>query len=190
MSDKDDLKIIERVKAGDTEAYSHIVEKYQGMAYRYVSSRFPEDEEAHDLTQEIFISVYEALSSFRGDSKFSTWFYSIMINHCRNYRKKRNKVKVVPLSYTTAGEEVDIPLSDERENPEKSVVMDDSLRIVKEELMKLPEDYREILTMRDIDGLSYNEICDMLNIKMSNVKVRIHRGREMLKNRLHSRGLI
>ena len=67
---------------------------------------------------------------------------------------------------------------------------DDSLRIMKDELARLPEDYRDILVLRDIDGLSYNEISEILGIQLSNVKVRIHRGREMLKKRLHLRGLV
>ena len=81
-------------------------------------------------------------------------------------------------------------MPDEREDPENRTVMNDSLRIVKEEINSLPDDYREILILRDIDGLSYNEISEILKINLSNVKVRIHRGRELLKNRLSSRGLV
>jgi RNA polymerase sigma-70 factor (ECF subfamily) len=85
---------------------------------------------------------------------------------------------------------MDIQLQDYRENPEDKTINEDTILIIKDEIAKLPEDFKEILTLRDIDGLSYNEISDILNINLSNVKVRIHRGREYLKNRLHARGLI
>ena len=113
-----------------------------------------------------------------------------MVNHCKNYRKKRSRQWTVPLQYTRDDEEIEFQLQDFRENTEEKIVTEDSLRILKEEIGKLPEDFREILTLRDIDGLSYNEIAEILGIKLSNVKVRIHRGREYLKNRLYARGLI
>ncbi len=113
-----------------------------------------------------------------------------MVNHCKNYRKKSSRYNTVSLKVMKGEDEVDLQLQDFRENPESKVVDEDSLRIVKEEIEKLPDDFKEILTLRDIEGLSYNEISDLLGINLSNVKVRIHRGREYLKNRLHSRGLI
>jgi RNA polymerase sigma-70 factor (ECF subfamily) len=113
-----------------------------------------------------------------------------MVNHCKNYRKKKNRYSTVPLKITKGEDEVDIQLQDFRENPEEKIINEDSLRIMKEEISKLPDDFREILSLRDIEGMSYNEISDIIGINLSNVKVRIHRGREYLKNRLHSRGLI
>jgi RNA polymerase sigma-70 factor (ECF subfamily) len=190
MSDIEDIVVIERVLSGDTGAFSGIVEKYQGMTFRYAVSKFHDSDEALDITQEVLVAAYEALSSFRRESKFSTWFYSIMVNYCNNYRRKSGRMKTVSLNPVSSGEEYELQIPDERENPEEAVIMSDSLRIVREELMRLPEEYREILMMRDIDGLSYNEITELLNINMSNVKVRIHRGRELLKNRLYARGLV
>jgi RNA polymerase sigma-70 factor (ECF subfamily) len=113
-----------------------------------------------------------------------------MVNYCKNYQKKSSRYSTVPINITKGDDEFDLQLPDERENPEDEVITNDSLRIVKEEINKLPEDYKEILLMRDIEGLSYNEIAEILDIKLSNVKVRIHRGREFLKNRLFARGLI
>ncbi len=190
MSDIEDIKVVESVLAGNVNEFSKIVEKYQNKTFRYVYSRFNNYEDAMDITQEIFIMTVEALSSFRRESKFSTWFYSIMINYCKNYQKKKGRFNSVPLNYTRGDEEYDLQIPDTRENTEQKVIMGDSLRILKEEINMLPEDYREILILRDIDGLSYNEISEILKINLSNVKVRIHRGREFLKNRLHSRGLV
>jgi RNA polymerase sigma-70 factor (ECF subfamily) len=190
MSKFDDIEIINRVINGDIEAYSHIINKYQDMIFKYVYYQFNNYDEALDITQDIFITVLEALSSFRQESKFSTWLYSIMVNHCKNYRKKKNRHRTVPLQINRGDEEIEFQLQDHRENTEEKIVTEDSLRILKEEIGKLPDDFREILTLRDIEGLSYNEISGILGINLSNVKVRIHRGREYLKNRLYSRGLI
>jgi RNA polymerase sigma-70 factor, ECF subfamily len=190
MSDIDDIQAVESVLAGNIDDFSMIVEKYQDRVFRYVYAKFNNYDEAMDITQEIFIMTMEALASFRRESKFSTWFFSIMINYCKNYHKKKGRYTSVPLNYTRGDEEYELQIPDDRENPEERVIMNDSLRILKEEIQRLPDDYREILILRDIDGLSYNEISDILNINLSNVKVRIHRGREFLKNRLHSRGLV
>ncbi|MBN1532168.1 MAG: RNA polymerase sigma factor [Spirochaetes bacterium] len=190
MSDTYDIQVVESVLAGNTDDFSKIVEKYQDRVFRYVFAKLSNYDEAMDVTQEIFIMTLEALASFRRESKFSTWFFSIMINYCKNYHKKRGRFTSVPLTFSRGEEEYELQIPDHRENPEERVIMHDSLRILREEIQRLPEDYREILVLRDIDGLSYNEISDILNINLSNVKVRIHRGREFLKNRLHSRGLV
>lgn len=190
MSNSEDIKTIDKVLKGDVEAFSSIIEKYQDMVFRYVYNQVNNYDEALDISQEIFIMAIEALASFRREAKFSTWLYSIMVNYCKNYKKKNRRYNFIPISVTKGGEEYDIQLPDEREDPEKDIINSDTLRIVKEEISKLPEDYREILILRDIQGLSYNEISNILKIKLSNVKVRIHRGRELLKNRLYERGLV
>jgi RNA polymerase sigma-70 factor, ECF subfamily len=189
-SDSDDIQVIEKVLAGDVDAFSVIIEKYKDKTFNYVYSQIKDYDEAMDITQEIFIMTIEALRSFRRESKFSTWFYSIMVNYCKNYRKKNSRYNLVSINSSRGEEEYDMQLPDERENPENEVIMNDSLRIVKDEIGMLPDDYREILLLRDIEGLSYNEIAEILKISLSNVKVRIHRGREFLKNRLLARGLI
>lgn len=190
MSENYDRQIIDKVLGGDTEAFTELIKKYQNMVFRYVVNRFGDMDEAQDMTQEIFIMTLEALPGFRGESKFSTWLYSIMMNYCRNHAKKSRRVTLVSMNQSRGDEEYQLEFPDNRETPESDVVLDDSLSIMKEELALLPQDYRDILVLRDIDGLSYNEISDILGIQLSNVKVRIHRGREMLKNRLLDRGLI
>jgi RNA polymerase sigma-70 factor (ECF subfamily) len=189
-SDSDDIQVIEKVLAGDVDAFSVIIEKYKDKTFNYVYSQVKDYDEALDITQEIFIMTIEALRSFRRESKFSTWFYSIMVNYCKNYRKKNSRYNLVSINSSRGEDEYDMQIPDERENPENEVIMNDSLRIVKDEIGMLPDDYREILLLRDIEGLSYNEIAEILKISLSNVKVRIHRGREFLKNRLLARGLI
>jgi len=190
MSEIEDLKIIQQVLSGNMEAFSTIVLRYQKMIFKYVNSQFNNEDDAQDITQEIFITAMEALKGFRGESKFSTWLYSIMVNYCKNYKKKAGRMYVTSLYASKESEEFEIQIPDHRVNPEQDIVDSDSLAIVKEEIYKLPDDYKNVVLMRDIEGLSYNEISDILGINLSNVKVRIYRGRELLKNRLSNRGLI
>jgi len=190
MSDKSDIEIVDRVLAGDIEAFSEIIRKYHNKVFRYAYSRVYNYDESLDITQDIFLMTMEALKSFRRESKFSTWLFSIMVNYCKNYRKKAERFPMVALSRSNGDGEFEIPITDERQNHEQEIVDRDSLRIVKEELYQLPDDYKEILILRDIEGLSYNEIARITGINLSNVKVRIHRGREMLKKRLTERGLL
>jgi RNA polymerase sigma-70 factor (ECF subfamily) len=190
MSDTNDIAVLDRILRGDVEAFGEIVERYQDRIIRYVYSQFGNYDEALDITQEIFIMALESIASFRRESKFSTWLFSIMINYCKNHRKRRSRYQTVPISRKEEGIETDIQIADKREDPEGKIVLEDSMRIVKDEIEKLPEDYREVIVLRDIDGMSYTEIADLLNINLSNVKVRIHRGREHLKKQLVARGLI
>lgn len=190
MSDTSDLEIIKKVLSGDIESFSVIIDKYRNRIFNYTYSRVYNYDEALDMTQDIFLITMESLRSFRGESKFSTWLYSIMVNYCKNYLKKRNRYSFVTIHKGEGADEFELPLPDKRQNHEQDIIDDDSLRILKEELYRLPDDYRDILTLRDIEGLSYNEISSILGINLSNVKVRIHRGRELLKKKLEERGLL
>ncbi len=91
QSDSEDIQIIDKVLSGDVDAFSGIIEKYKDKTLNYVYSQVKDYDEALDITQEIFIMTIEALRSFRRESKFSTWFYSIMVNYCKNYRKKNTE---------------------------------------------------------------------------------------------------
>ncbi len=170
MSNIDDIKNIEKVLAGDKEAFAPIIKKYQDMVFRYVYSKFNNYDEALDITQDIFIMAIEALKSFRGESKFSTWLYSIMVNYCKNYRKKQNRYNLVSMNATRGDDDYDLQLPDERERPEDDVIMSDSLRSLKEVIQGLPDDYREIILLREIEGLSYNVISEVWGINLSMTK--------------------
>jgi len=190
MSDKNDIDIIDEVLNGNVDSFAGITKKYHNRVFRFVYSKVGDFEEAIDVTQEIFVITFEALKSFRKESKFSTWLYSIMVNYCKNYKKRRERFNHVSISRDDGSNSIELLLSDERNDHVENIISNDSLRIVKEELNKLPEVYKEILLLRDINGLSYNDISSVLNVSITNVKVRIHRGRKLLTNRLEKRGLI
>ena len=190
MSELTDIEIIEKIRKGDSEAFAEIVRRYQDRVFRYLYSHIGSYDEAEDAAQDVFIQVMESIHSFRGESKFSTWLYSVTANYCRNFRRKNGRAVVVPIFRIAGGEEIELPLADDRENIESRFVENEMLSVMREEMSCLPDDYRQILVLRDIEGLPYEEISEITGISLSNVKVRIHRGREMLKKRLEKRGIL
>lgn len=190
MSELADEVIIRRVVEGDTQAFNAVIVKYQDRVFRYVYSTLGNYDDALEATQDIFITVFQSLAKFRGESKFSTWLYSITSNYCKNYKRKKRRYSLVSIFNKDEQGETELPIVDLRENPERKVEMDSSLEIANEELAKLPEDYKKILVLRDIEGYSYDDIAEILGISLANVKVRIHRGRAMLKQKLGERGIV
>jgi RNA polymerase sigma-70 factor, ECF subfamily len=190
MSELSDMEIVQKVVGGDTEAFGEIVKRYQDRVFRYVYSRVDSYDEAYDAAQDVFIQVMESLAGFRGESKFSTWLYSVTANYCKNYRRKRLRAKTVSITMGSGADEYEMPIPDTRERTEDKVLLDEMLDAVREEMKNLPEDYSEILHLRDVEGMPYEEIAEVVGITLSNVKVRIHRGREMLKKKMEKRGLL
>lgn len=190
MSELNDMEIVERAKGGDMEAFAEIVRRYGDRVYRFVYSRIGSQEDAYDASQDVMVQVLESIGSFRGESKFSTWLYSVALNYCRNYRRKAGRARLVSIHKGTGDEETEIQICDERERTEDRIIEEEMVAAIKTEMVKLPDDYREILHLRDIEGMPYEEIASITGISLSNVKVRIHRGREMLRKRLAARGFV
>ncbi len=191
MSDTDDIKVIQKILSGDVNSFEVLLNKYRDRIFRYVMNYIGNYEDAMELTQDILFAVYKSLPSFRGESKFSTWLYSITANHCKNYKKKAIKLKKVPLFVVDEyGNENELSIADDNQNIEDNIIAKETMNIAMEELHKLPSDYKEIIILRDIEDYSYEEIAEILGIGLSNVKVRIHRGREMLTRCLSQRGVL
>ena len=148
------------------------------------------EDDALEIAQEVLIAAFESLKNFRGESQFSTWLYSITTNQCRNHARRRGRIRKVSLSAMDEEFEQEIQIADTRESTEKKVLLSEAHAAAMEELQRIPEDYRQAVILRDIEEMSYDDISRALSISMSNVKVRIHRGREMLKKRMAERGLL
>ena len=192
--EREDREIIERVLQGDKEAFREIVLRYQtriyNMTYRFLGNR----EEAEDLSQEIFLSIYRNLKNFRHESKFSTWVYRIVQNHCINrsaYLKRRHVSEHDSLTRHEpegrGNELAERALADPTESPEGNLQRREVERIVQQGISRLQEDFRQILILRDLEGRSYDEIAEILGISLGTVKSRIHRARMSLKAQLDGR---
>ncbi len=176
-----DGQLVKRVQAGDKGAYDLLVKKYQhkiiGLIGRYVYDHH----EALDVAQEAFIKAYRALPKFRGDSAFYTWLYRIAINTAKNHLVAKGRrppdvdVAVDDAHYFGGDSELkDI------ESPENNLYRDELETIVKRVLDKLPEDLRVALTLREFDGLSYEDIANVMDCPVGTVRSRIFRAREAI----------
>ena len=181
MTREQEAAVINAVLDGDVNAYEYLVKAYEKNVYNLALRMVGNSEDAYDMSQEAFIKAYNSLHSFRGDSKFSVWLYRIVSNVCLDYLRARNRKATVSLSVENDdGEDVELDIADEASSPQ--VLLDRSLTrdAVRRGLQALPPDHREILLLREIQGLSYEEIADTLDLEVGTVKSRIFRARKKL----------
>ena len=181
MTREQEYLIVQRVLEGDTNAVEELVLEYEKKVYNVALRMLNNSEDAADMTQEAFIKAYNSLSGFRGDSKFSVWLTRIVSNLCLDFLRSRNRRPTVSLSMEDEdGEDVQLDIADTSQSPEQLLERSLTRESVRRGLQSLPEDYREILLLREIQGLSYDEIAAALDIEVGTVKSRIFRGRKKL----------
>ena len=181
MTREQEYLIVQRVLEGDTNAVEELVLEYEKKVYNVALRMLNNSEDAADMTQEAFIKAYNSLSGFRGDSKFSVWLTRIVSNLCLDFMRSRNRRPTVSLSMEDEdGEDVQLDIADTSQSPEQLLERSLTRESVRRGLQSLPEDYREILLLREIQGLSYDEIAAALDIEVGTVKSRIFRGRKKL----------
>lgn len=181
MTKQQENEIIARILAGDTNAFGDIVDEHQKNVYNLALKMTGNPEDAQDMSQEAFIKAFNSLGSFRGDSKFSVWLYRIVSNVCLDFIRSRNRRPITSLNFQDLdGESAEYEIPDERELPEEELMRRLTRESVREGLQYLPEDQRQILLLREIQGLSYDEISEALDIESGTVKSRIFRARKKL----------
>jgi RNA polymerase sigma-70 factor, ECF subfamily len=179
----DDIEIIKRLKDGDDETFRVVVEKYQKMvlncSYKFLRNR----ESAEDITQEVFLQVFESITSFRADSKLSTWIYRITVTKSLNHLKSLKRKKRFAMLISLFGEDkVEQRISaSENMNPIKGLENQERARVLNLALEKLPENQRIAFTLSKINEMSYEEISSVLNTSISSVESLIHRAKTNLK---------
>jgi RNA polymerase sigma-70 factor (ECF subfamily) len=190
MPDPDaDAPLVERAKRGDTRAFEMLVVKYQRRIERLVSRMVRDAGLVQDIAQESFIRAYRALPQFRGESAFYTWLYRIAVNTAKKALMELKRDIVIPESTLTAGDEGDetsraaVELSD-GETPEAVLASKEIAAAVNAAIEALSEDLRQAITLREIEGLSYEEISDVMNCPIGTVRSRIFRAREAIAARL------
>ncbi|MBI3480992.1 MAG: RNA polymerase sigma factor RpoE [Nitrosomonadales bacterium] len=187
MTDRDvDQQLVERVQRGDKHAFDLLVSKYQRKLGRLISRFVRDPAEAEDVTQDAFIKAYRALSGFRGESAFYTWLYRIGINTAKNHllANKRRAPTVTPFDAEEAESFDEASLLREVSTPENELMSKQVVDVVQLSLQQLPEDLRSALTLREIEGLSYEEIANVMNCPVGTVRSRIFRAREAVAENL------
>lgn len=187
MGDREaDQALVERVQAGDRQAFGLLVAKYQRRLLRLVSRLVRDPAEAEDVAQEAFIKAYRALPQFRGDSAFYTWLYRIAINTAKNTLVSRERS---PISYEiNLNSEDDAPDVVSRlrdpDTPEGLALTEEIRSTVTAAIDALPEDLRTAIVLRELDGMSYEEIAAAMDCPVGTVRSRIFRAREAIDRRL------
>ena len=181
-----DLSLVRRAKRGDYQAFNLIVMKYQsriiGIAMKFVKDIHI----AEDIAQEAFIKAYKSIDSFREQSAFYTWLYTITANTSKNFlaskkRRKEFSESEILTSDKNNSEILDIPGGD---SPEEILAANKLREVIFESLNNLPQDIRTVISLREFEGLSYEEIAEVLNCPIGTVRSRIFRGREIIQKRI------
>lgn len=177
-----DQRLLQLCRQGDVHAFETLFRKYQSYVYNVSLGMLSNSEDAADVTQETFLRLHRSLDSFRGDSTFATWLYRVAVNLCITEirRRGRNKVQFLEeIAHDETGEYND----EVGPGPEESIELDDERRVVQQVLRTLPADYRAIMVLRHFQQLAYEEIAEVLNLSLSQVKTRLFRARKMFKDR-------
>jgi RNA polymerase sigma-70 factor (ECF subfamily) len=183
--DDTDQELVRRVQAGDQSAFNLLVLKYQHRVLKLVGRFVNDPTEAEDVAQEAFLKAYRALASFRGDSAFYTWLYRIAINTAKNALVSQRRRPV----------DFDLDLQDpdqyerqarlkEADTPEGVLLTDEIRTVVEEAMEQLPEDLRTAIVLRELEGLSYEEIAEAMDCPVGTVRSRIFRAREAIDKKL------
>ncbi len=181
MTREEEATLVTKVQNGDQNAFEQLVLDNQNRVYNLAFRMVGNEADAYDMSQEAFIKAYNSIDNFRGDSRFSVWLYRLTTNVCLDFLRANNRKAHGSLTYSDEegeGKELEIP--DERFSPQSIAEKNELRRAVSRGLNALPEDYRAILLLREIEGLSYDEIAIALSLEEGTVKSRIFRARKRL----------
>jgi len=180
-----DQQLVVRVQKGDKRAFDLLVLKYQYKVHSIVARFIRDSDEVRDVVQEAFIKAYRALPKFRGDSQFYTWLYRIAVNTAKNYLVARSRrppssdVDLDDAEYYSGSEQLK-----DFGTPENQLFRDQLEEVINQAIIELPEDLRTAVTLREYEGLSYEDIASVMNCPVGTIRSRIFRGRESIDVRV------
>ena len=180
MTRDEEARVIRAVLEGDTDRFEELVHAYEKGIYNLCLRMLGDEQDALDAAQEAFFKAFRSLKSFRGDSRFSTWLYRLASNICLDMLRKR------PNAPTLSMDDDDAPLflADDTPSPQEIVERWEIRRTLSAAMAALPEDFRQAVVLRDVNGLSYEEIADVTGLELGTVKSRIFRARKKLASAL------
>jgi len=174
----DDAQLIQETLAGHSAAFGRLVQKYQDRLYNTVVHVAGNAEDARDVVQDAFVQAFVKLDTFKGSSAFYTWLYRIAFNVAISQRRRRRPTQSVEHNRETSGNE---PI-DENQGPDEALEQDERCRQVRQAIDQLPEEYRVVIVLREIDGCTYETIAEILDMPIGTVRSRLHRARLQLRD--------
>lgn len=175
-----DEALVERLKRRDEAAFNVLVSRHQGRVYRLLLRLLGDPAEAEDVAQEVFVTVFKAIDGFRGDSQLSTWLFRITVNHGKNrlkYHARRARDAQRELTEATTGGDGLLPTGSVPERPDQKAEALQAERLLRVALAQLDDEQRELVVLRDVENLSYEEIQQQTGLPIGTVKSRLHRAR-------------
>ena len=187
-STQPEIALIRRIQQGDQHAFDRLVELYSTRVYNLAYRMLGNAEDAHDVAQDAFLRVYDALPRFRGDATFSTWLYRIVVNVCHDElgRRKRRPLTVTDLEPEGEDAPACTEFTTTGETAEDAVLQQERHRALHAAIAELPLPFRSVLVLYDLQGFSYDEIAEILRVNLGTVKSRLNRARNMLREKIRA----
>ena len=183
-----DTVLVSSSVAGNNDSFAQLVDRYQRQIVNFVYRMVGNYETSLDLTQEVFIKVYASLDRYNPEYKFSTWIYKIASNTAIDHLRKQS-VPLSPLYQISDDEEFELPIPAKGPTPDRALERTERSAQIEEVISKLPPRYRELIVLRHVSELSYDEIADVTNLPLGTVKNRIFRAREAMRKHLIRMGI-
>ena len=177
----DDNRLIAECREGNTAAFGELVQRYQDRLFNSVLRLTDNAEDARDVVQEAFLHAYQSLHSFKGDSLFFTWLYRIAVNSAISMKRKKRVVQRIQPGESGAIDPLD---QSESNRPEHAIEMAEDERKVHEALAKLSVEHRAVLVMKDMEGMKYDEMAEILGVPVGTIRSRLHRARLEMRDLL------
>jgi RNA polymerase sigma-70 factor (ECF subfamily) len=185
-SNRTEAEMIAAILAGDTQLYHELIRPYERNVYLMALSYMKNEADAEDVAQEAFVKAFKSLASFRAEARFSTWLISITLNEARSRLRRKSLVRMDSLD-TPPDEDQNVSpalMRDWREIPSEVLERGEIRQLLQEAIERLPDIYRQVFLLRDVEEMNINETAEALNISIPSVKVRLHRARMMLQKHL------
>ena len=186
----DEKALIRQIQAGDQEAFAQLVQTYQKPVYNLCLRMVSNPSDAEDLAQEAFLKAWRGLSFYKFESSFSTWLYRLTSNVCIDFLRQQKRKNTVSLTVMEEEENRELEIYDPAPVPEEKAIDSENRRAVAAAMAQLEEEYRLVLSLRVVEELSYEQIADVLDLKVGTVKSRLARARDKLRKLLLQNGNI
>ena len=182
-----DGRLLELCRSGDPQAFARLVALHEGMVFNLAARLLGDQEEAKDASQDVFLQVFRTLPRFEGRSSLRTWIFRIVINHCRNRQRwwrRRRKDRCCAIEDLTPSQEARLPAAPQGESPYEHARRAEEARLVQAALLRLSFDHRAILLLREVEGMTCEQVAAALHVPEGTVKSRLARARDALRRQL------